>query len=86
MDITGKVIQVLPLTAGIGKANGKEWTRQDFIIETDEKYPKKVCITAMNEVANRVFVVGETIKCHLNIESKEFNGKWYSEIKAWKIE
>jgi len=83
MEITGKIIKVLPMQSGAGK-NG-EWKKQEFIIETPGDYSKKVCIEAMNAMADTVFSIGETVTCHINIESREFNGKWYTTAKLWKL-
>jgi hypothetical protein len=84
MDIEGKIIQVLPMQSGIGKSG--EWKKQEFIIETKDQYPKKVCITAMNKNAELVFNVGSEVKCFVNLESREFNSKWYTTISLWKLE
>jgi hypothetical protein len=85
MQLTAKLIQLLPLQTGTGK-NG-EWKKQDIIVETDGEYPKKVCISIWGEKINESqLIVGNTLIIDLNIESKEFSGKWYTEIKAWKIE
>jgi hypothetical protein len=85
MKLTAKLIQLLPFQTGTGK-NG-EWKKQDIIVETDGEYPKKVCVSIWGEKINESqLIVGNTLIMDLNIESKEFSGKWYTEIKAWKIE
>ena len=83
MEITGKIISVLPMQSGVS-TNG-EWKKQEFIIETSDQYPKKICITAMKTMAEKVFNIGETVTCHINIESREFNGKWYTTVNLWKL-
>ena len=83
MEITGKIVQVMPMQSGTGK-NG-EWKKQEFIIETLDQYPKKVCITAMNKQAEMVFNHGVTLTCHVNLESREFNGKWYTSVNLYKV-
>ncbi len=86
LDITGKLITKLPQQSGQGK-NGT-WTKQDFVIETQEQFPKKVCIAAWGEKAKELdnIAIGDTLKIGFNVESREFNGKWYTDVKAWKIE
>ena len=84
MEITGTVTQVLPMQSGMGK-NG-EWKKQEFILKTNDQYPKTVCIAAMKSMADRLFTIGETITCHINIESREYNGKWYTNVNVWKID
>lgn len=86
LDITGKLITKLPQQSGQGK-NGT-WIKQDFIIETQEQFPKKVCISVWGDKSKDLdnVSVGETLKIGINVESREFNGKWYTDVKAWKIE
>jgi len=86
LEITGKVIAKLPQQSGQGK-NGT-WIKQDFVIETQDQFPKKVCISLWGDKAKELdaFAIGETLKAGINIESREFNGKWYTDVKAWRIE
>lgn len=85
MEIVGKVEQILPLASGTGK-NG-EWKKQDFILVKPGQYPKKVCITLWGDKIDEARItVGEEIKAMIDVESREYNGKWYTDVKAWKIE
>jgi len=86
LEITGKVIAKLPQQSGQGK-NGT-WIKQDFVIETQDQFPKKVCISLWGDKAKDLdaFAIGETLKAGINIESREFNGKWYTDVKAWRID
>lgn len=43
LSLTGKIISILKLESSVSKA-GKEWKKRDFVIETDDKFPKKVCL------------------------------------------
>jgi hypothetical protein len=87
LDITGKIIQKLNKTEGISKA-GKPWSKQEFVIETQETYPKKVMVSTMNDKVNELerFNVGDIITASLNLESREYNGRWYTDARAWKIQ
>lgn len=86
LEISGKLIQILPLQSGTGK-NGN-WQKQDFVIETSEQYPKKVCFSAWADKADLVKTLspGTTVKVAFNAESREFNGKWYTDLRIWKLE
>ncbi len=86
MDIQGKLVMLLPLQSGTS-AKG-EWKKQDAILETAEQYPKKVCISFWGDKADELKIVkeGSMLKVHVNIESREFNGKWYTDVRAWKLE
>lgn len=84
MDISGTVVALLPLQTGQGK-NGV-WKKQEFIIETPGQYPKKVCISLWGEkVDENRLSIGEKITASVNIESREYNGRWYTDVRAWKI-
>lgn len=87
MEITGKLIQKLELQSGIGKT-GNSWQKQEFVIETIEQYPRKVCANLWGDKIDSLSAlnIGDTIIVSFNLESREFNGKWYTDVKAWKIE
>ena len=85
MDITGKIIDILPEVTGQSK-NGT-WKKQDFVIETQDEYPKKVCISTWGDKINiNSFQPNDNIKVYFNLESKEYNSRWYTTARAWKIE
>ena len=87
MEITGRLIHVLEEVGGEGK-NGK-WSKCDFVIETvADKFPKKVCITAWGDLIGTVkaMPMESEIKVSFDISSREYNGKWYTDVKAWKVE
>lgn len=84
MQLTAKLIELLPLQTGQGK-NG-EWKKQDIIVETDGQYPKKVCISIWGDKINEsVLKVGNRLTIDFDIESRSFNNRWYTDVKAWKI-
>ena len=84
MNIIGKVNDLLPLQTGISK-NG-QWRKQDIIVETEGQYPKKVCISIWGDKINeKQLVIGNNLDISYELESREFNGKWYTDVKAWKI-
>ena len=86
LQITANLMQILPLQTGASK-NGP-WKKQDIILETaTDKYPKKVCISIWGDkIDENLLVVGNQLTVSFEVESREYNGKWYTDIKAWKIE
>jgi hypothetical protein len=86
LTITGKVQTVLPEQSGQGKKG--VWVKQDFVIVTADQYPKTICFTAWGDLSDIAgnLQEGEEITVSFNPESREYNGKWYTELKAWKIE
>jgi uncharacterized protein DUF3127 len=84
MDISGKIVQFLQVQTGQGK-NGP-WKKQDFILETGDQYPKKVCIAVWGDKIDMSNIkTGEAVDVSFDIESREYNGRWYTDVKAWKI-
>ncbi len=85
MEISGRITQILPLQSGEGR-NGP-WRKQEFIIETDGQYPRKVCIAVWGDKIDQFTLKeGERVRASVNIESREFNGRWYTDVKAWRLE
>ena len=86
LEITGKLYKVLAEQTGSGK-NGN-WVKQEFVIETTEQYPKKVCCSVWGDKVASVknLQPGDQVKVSFNVESREYNERWYTELRAWKIE
>lgn len=85
VELTGTIVQMLPYEGGTSKA-GKEWRKQVFILETQEQYPRKVAISLLNENIDKFpLQVGAVVTANLDIESREWNSKWYTEVRAWQV-
>lgn len=85
MEISGTINKILPLQSGQGK-NG-EWKKQEFILETASQYPKKVCITVWGDKIDQFNLhEGEQVTASIEIESREYNSRWYTDVKAWKVQ
>lgn len=84
LAITGTVTQILPEQSGEGK-NGP-WRKQEFVLETEGKFPKPVCVVMWGDNIDAFAVKkGERLTAHIDIQSREFNGRWYTDVKAWKV-
>lgn len=84
MNISGKVVQVLPIQTGTSKA-GNPWQKQEFVLEQGGQYPRKVCISLFGDNVAKIPQVGQDVMVSVDIDSREFNGRWYTEIKAWNV-
>lgn len=85
MEIKGKVVQLLQLQTGQGKKG--QWKKQEFIIETQGQYPKKVCLSAWGDKVDQYNLsIGDEVSVSVDLESREYNGRWYTEARAWKLE
>lgn len=85
MEINGVIIQVLPEAGGTSKA-GNTWRKQDYILETKDQYPKKICFNVWGEKIDQFAIqVGDELTVSFDIESREYSGRWYTELKAWSV-
>lgn len=86
MEIQGKIIQALPLQQGTSKA-GNPWKKQEYVLETFDAYPKKVKFDFFGDRVDQFQLsVGDTVTVSYDLESREFNGRWYTDVRAWKAE
>ncbi|HKK46029.1 MAG TPA: DUF3127 domain-containing protein [Balneolaceae bacterium] len=85
IQIKGKVTQILEEQSGTGK-NGP-WRKQEFILETQDQYPKEICMVQWGDKIDEFNLQeDESVTAHVDIQSREYNGRWYTDVKAWKIE
>lgn len=86
MEVTGKIVIVLPEVTGTSKA-GNAWKKREYVLETAETYPKKIHFDFFGDRADQYPLnVGDTIRLSFDIESREYNGRWYTSIRGWKAE
>lgn len=88
MEITGKIIAVLPERGGTSKT-GNEWKMQEYVLETtQEQYPRKMCFNVFgaDKIAQFNIQAGEIMTVSFDINAREYNGRWYNDIRAWRVE
>jgi hypothetical protein len=85
MEINGKIVQVMAEQSGNGR-NGV-WRKKDYILETDGNYPKKVALAVWGDKIDQFNLQqGDQVNAGIEIESREYNGKWYTDVKVWKVD
>jgi hypothetical protein len=88
MEIKGTLVAILPLESGITKA-GKDWQKLTIVIEFNEgNYQKKLALSASKEELIQTLQnlkQGDSITASINLESREFNGKWFNSVNVWKV-
>ena len=87
MEVVGKIIQVLPAQEGVGR-NGNPWKLQGYVLETFDQYPRKVHFEVFGEdrIKQNPCDIDQVVTVSFDIESREFNGRWYTSIRAWRIQ
>ena len=84
LEISGKIIELLEVKSG-QSANG-EWRKQEYVLETEAQYPKKVCFMAWGDKIDQFDIKkDEQLTVSIDLESREYNGRWYTDVKAWKV-
>ena len=85
MEISGKIIAVLPLAKGEGK-NGP-WRSQDYVLETNDQYPRKVCFNFFGDKIDQFpLSIDDVVTVSFDLDSREYNGRWFTSVRAWKAE
>ena len=87
MELTGKVIQVLPISQGVAKNTGNPWRKLEFIVETlDSSYPKKICFELFGEKIDQNPVsVGTIVTVNFDLTSREYNSRWFTQVSAYRV-
>jgi hypothetical protein len=87
MEIQGTIKSILPVEEGTSKA-GKTWKKQNFVLDVPGKYPKQICFTCFGKVVDALDYCkeGQCVVVHFDVSSREYNGRWFTEASAWKIE
>ena len=84
MELTGKIIQVLPEKSGTS-ARG-QWRKQEYIIEIPGDYPRTVCFMVWGDRIDQFGIQqGQELTVSIDLESREYNGRWYTDVKAWEV-
>ena len=83
--IQGHITTILPENRGMGQKG--EWVSQDFVLKTEDNYPKNICFTIFgaDKIKEANIRIGDVVSIGVNLESREFNGRWYTSIKAWSV-
>lgn len=88
MDIQGKIIQKFPVQTGTSSRGA--WSKQEFLLEYQERnFPVKLCANVFGEEKIRdldKYQVGDMVKVSINLSSREYNGRWYTDVGVWRIE
>lgn len=86
MELTAILVQVTNQQQGTDK-NGNAWKRKTAVFETVEHFPKRVAVTCMNKLCDIIgnYQVGNLLKVQLDAESRYYEGKYYTELRAWNI-
>lgn len=91
MEITGKITHILEARSGQSARTGSNWTSQSFVIEAIEpgrQYPTRCVFDVFGEDRLRQFNIqaGEVLTVSFDLDAREYNGRWFNSVRAWKVE
>lgn len=88
MELSGKIISVLEPRKGKSQASGKDWMTQEYVIETHDQYPRKMVFNIFGEdkIKQAAINPGDEVTVSFDINAREYNGRWYNDIRAWKVD
>lgn len=88
MELEGRIVRKLNVQTGTS-ARGA-WSKQEFILEYQEgNFPSQVCMNVWGDDKVREldrYQIGDKVKVSFNLSSREFNGRWYTDVRAWRME
>lgn len=87
MELTGKIIAVMPAKSGVSIKTGNNWMTQEYVIEVPGQYPKRCAFSVFGEDRIKLFNIqsGEDITIQFDIEAREFNGRWYNDVRVYNV-
>lgn len=87
MELTGKIIVVGEPRKGVSQRTGNPWMVQEFVLETQEQFPRKCMFTIFGEdrLHDYHLQLGEEVTITFDIDAREYNGRWYNDIRVWKV-
>ena len=86
MEIKGKVLTLFPVKEGVGKTSGTPWKSREFVIETQDQYPKRICLQVMNDNMDRFpMEEGMEVSVKFDISARERDGRYFNTLTAWDI-
>ena len=88
LELEGRIVRKLNVQTGTS-ARGA-WSKQEFILEYQEgNFPSQVCLNVWGEDKVREldkYQIGDKVKVSFNLSAREYNGRWYNDVRAWRIE
>ena len=87
MDLTGKIIAVLPASSGTSQRTGNPWMSQDYVIEVPGQYARRMVFRVFGEDRIKMFniQVGEDMTVQFDIDAHEYQGRWFNDIRAFNV-
>lgn len=87
MELSGKIIAVLPAREGVSRS-GNPWKTQEYVLETHDQFPRKMCFNLFgaDKIDQFNIQLGEELTVSFDIDCRQWQDRWFNDIRAWKVE
>jgi len=87
MDLTGKIIAILPASSGVSARTGNPWMNQEYVLEIPGQYPRRMMFRVFGEDRIKQYNIqaGEELTVQFDIDAQEYQGRWYNRINAFNV-
>jgi hypothetical protein len=87
MDLTGRIIAVLPAQSGVSARTGNSWMSQDYVIEVPGQYPRRCVFRVFGEDRIKMMNIqmNEDLTVQFDIDAHEYNGRWFNDVRAFNV-
>ncbi|MBP5338840.1 MAG: DUF3127 domain-containing protein [Prevotella sp.] len=87
MDLSGKIIAILPASSGVSARTGNPWMSQEYVLEVPGQYPRRMMFRVFGEDRIKMYNIqpGEDVTVQFDIDAQEYQGRWYNRINAFNV-
>ena len=88
MELTGKIIAEFNERGGVSNRTGNEWKAKSYVLEVPGEFPRKMVFDVFGVDRLQAFniQIGELLTVHFDIDAHEYNGRWFNDVRAFRIE
>lgn len=88
MELTGKIIHEFNERGGVSNRTGNEWKAKSYVLEVPGEFPRKLVFDVFGADRLQMFniQVGETLTVYFDIDAHEYNGRWFNDIRAFRVD
>ncbi|MBR5394397.1 MAG: DUF3127 domain-containing protein [Bacteroidaceae bacterium] len=88
MELTGKIIAEFNERGGVSSRTGNEWKAKSYVLEVPGDYPRKLVFDVFGVDRLQAFniQIGEMMTVHFDIDAHEYNGRWFNDVRAFRVD
>ena len=88
MELTGKIIAEFNERGGVSNRTGNEWKAKSYVLEVPGDFPRKLVFDVFGVDRLQAFniQIGELLTVHFDIDAHEYNGRWFNDVRAFRID